>query len=254
MTLFFVQNWDTNQPGARWDAGLQWDITVGPASGDTTSYTGLIVSQHNQRPKFMDTVENNVQPYADNIAVMSSMPFLFDIDIATGDQLDIDGQWIGVTRDVAIPLNDVYFSFDSPGLGFNQGTWFSQFNPIGGIIRLSDEAYRTLLRARIANNQWDGTIPGAYAVWDLAFQGTGIGILIQDLGTMHMLLALTGPVPDAVTLALFRGGYLNIKPAGVKVDAYFTPTVPDAPYFGFDIQNDAIAGFDSGAWGNRYET
>lgn len=250
MANFLVSKWDSNQPGARWDSGLQWDVNVGPSNGDTSPYLSLITSEYNQKPKFMDTVEGNVQPYADNIAAMRSMTMLFDIDQAVGDQLDITGKWIGVTRSVAVPLTGVYFSFDDSNLGFDRGTWFSSFNPVTGVVFLSDSAYRTLLRARIVNNQWDGTVPGAYSIWDTAFSGTGIGILVQDLGNMHMILALTGPVPDAVTLALFKGGYLNIKPAGVKIDGYLTPTVPSAPYFGFDTENTSISGFDVGAWGN----
>lgn len=250
MTNYFIQNWDTNRPGAQWDTGLQWDVNVGPSQGDVSKYLAIITSEHNQQPDFMDTVENNVQPYANNITTLLSMPLLFDVDFAVGDQLDKVGQWIGATRNVTIALTNVYFTFDDPNLGFDQGTWFNQFNPVSGIVHLSDTAYRTLLRARIANNQWNGTIPGAYDVWDAAFTGTGIGILIQDLENCHMLVALTGPVPDAVTLALFRGGYLNIKPAGVKIDAYLTPTVQNAPYFGFDVENSSISGFDVGAWGS----
>jgi hypothetical protein len=249
MVSYFVSNWDTNQKGAQWDSGLQWDVNVGTASGDVTKYLGLITSEHNQRPKFMAMMENNAQPYADNVQVSSSMFALFDVDFAIGSQLDIVGQWIGVTRDISVPLTGVYFTLDSTTLGFDSGTWFNEFNPITGVTRLSDEAYRTLLRARIANNQWDGTIPGAYAIWDSAFSGTGIGILIQDLDTMHIIYAMTGPVPDAVTLALFTGGYLNLKPAGVIVDGYITPTVDGAPYFGFDAENTGISGFDVGAWG-----
>lgn len=247
---YAVQNWDTNQAGATWDSGLSWDVNVGPALGDTSKYLSLITSEHNQKPKFMTMVQNVVQSIADNIFVLNGMQVLFDVDTAIGDQLDIVGQWIGDTRNIAVPLTGIYFSFDTVGLGFNQGTWYSAFNPVTGIVMLSDEAFRTLLRARIANNAWDGTIPGAYAVWNTAFSGTGIGVLIQDLENMHMIMALIGPVPDAVTLALFKGGYLNIKPAGVKIDAYLTPTVPNAPYFGFDVENLSIAGFDIGAWGN----
>lgn len=247
---YFVANWDTNQPGATWDSGLSWDVNVGPSLGDTDPYTSRITSEHNQKPKFMTTVQNVVQSFADNIAVMNTMPGLFDLDVAVGNQEDIIGQWIGVTRSVAVPLTGVYFTLDDPSLGFDSGTWFSAFNPITGIVTLNDEAYRTLLRARVANNQWDGTIPGAYDVWNAAFEGTGIGILIQDLGTMHMIMALTGPVPDAVTLALFTGGYLSVDPAGVQIDAFFTPAVADTPYFGFDVENSAISGFDVGAFGN----
>lgn len=246
----FIQNWDTNRPGARYDAGLQWDVNVGPAIGDTGKYLLLITSEHNQKPKFTATVESNVQPYASNVTTSQSMVGLFDIDVAVGDQLDILGQWIGITRLITVPLTGVYFTLDDPTLGFNQGTWYSSFNPLSGLVILADDAYRTLLRAKIVNNQWDGTIPGAYIVWDTAFAGNSLGILIQDLGNMHMIMALTGSVPDAVTLALFRGGYLSIKPATVKIDAYLTPTVAGAPYFGFDVQNSSIAGFNTGAWGN----
>lgn len=250
MTNWFVQNWDSNRPGAQYDTGLQWDVNVGPTPGDVQPWLDLITSEHNQRPKFMDMLENNFQPYADDIAALDSMIMLFDVDVAVGDQLDILGQWIGVSRRISVPLTGVYFSLDTALLGFDQGSWYSPFNPLGGLVILSDGAYRTLLRARITNNQWDGTIPGAYQVWNTAFAGTGIGILIQDLGNMHMIMALTGVIPDAVTLALFKGGYLNIKPATVKIDAYLTPTVLGAPYFGFDVENSSISGFDVGAWGN----
>lgn len=249
MVNLVVSNWDSNRPGAQWDVGLQWDVNVGPSTGDITPYTSLITSKHNQKPKFMEMLENNVQPYADNVQTLSMAYALYDVDVATEAQLDTVGKWIGASRDISVPLTGVYFSLDDPLLGFDQGTWYSPFNPVSGVVHLSDSAYRTLLRARIANNQWNGSIENAYTIWDTVFAGTDVGILIQDLGNMHMILALTGAVPDAVTLALFRGGYLNIKPAGVKIDAYLTPSVPDIPYFGFDVENDAISGFDVGAWG-----
>jgi hypothetical protein len=67
-----------------------------------------------------------------------------------------------------------------------------------------------------------------------------------------MALALTGPVPDAVTLALFTGGYLDIKPAGVRINDYFTPVVPNTPYFGYGVENSNISGWGVGYWGNRF--
>jgi hypothetical protein len=67
---------------------------------------------------------------------------------------------------------------------------------------------------------------------------------------MHMAYALLGPTPDAVTLALFTQGYLSLKPSGVQIDAFMTPSVPSTPYFGFDAQNSSVSGFDVGAWGN----
>src|SRR5476649_2613687 len=34
---------------------------------------------------------------------------------------------------------------------------------------------------------------------------------------MSMVVALVGPLPDAVTMALFTGDYVKMRPAGVKI-------------------------------------
>lgn len=218
-------------------------------SGDVTPYLGLVTSEHQGKPNFTATVTTSVQPFADSQDVLASMPALYDLDLAVGAQLDTVGLWIGRTRFLSVPLTNVYFSFDTTGLGFDQGTLFGPFDPTTGLVALPGANYRILLRAVAAANQWDGTIPGAYTIWNTLFAGTGFGILIFDNEDMTMDLALTGPLPDAVTLALFAGGYLSLKPGGVRINNFITPTVPDAPYFGFDLENSGISGFDVGAFG-----
>lgn len=247
--MVVVGNWDSGLAGANWDSGLQWDVNNGPNVGDITKYLSLVTSQHNDKPKFMALVAMLVQPVADISALLERMPDLFDLDKAIGDQLDIVGEWVGITRNISIPLPNVYFSLGVAGLGLNEGTLKAAFDPTTGLLRLPDDAYRTLLRARIAMNHWDGTIPDAYKAWDALFAGTGFGILIIDGGDMSMIYALTGPVPDAVTLALLTGGYLSLKPAGVHINSYITPSVPHAPYFGIGIENGAIAGLGTGTFG-----
>lgn len=244
----FVDSWDDPSHGADWDSGLQWDVNIGPSLGDVEPYAALVTSAYNQQPKFMAMLRGVLQGVADNIAVMELLSEKFDLDSAVDSQLDVVGQWVGVTRNITVPLEDVYFTLGDPDLGFGSGAWFSQFDPISGLVVLSDDQYRILLRARIARNQWDGTIPGAYSVWAIAFAGTNLDILIQDLENMHMIMALVGIDIDAVTLALFRGGYLSLKPEGVSV-TYLTPSVSGAPYFGFGIDNEFVAGFGEGAWG-----
>ena len=218
-------------------------------AGDTAPYTSLITSEHNQRPKFMATVAALVQPAADTIETLRSMVAAYDLDTAVGAQLDAIGQWVGVSRILPIPISGVYFTWDLEGLGWDQGIWKGPFDPDSDLVALPDDYYRLLLRATIQNNRWDGTIQQAYEDWDVLFASKGYGILIQDYGNMHMLYALTGPTPDALTLALFRSGVLNTRPAGVHVDGYLTPSVPSTPYFGFDVENASIAGFDVGQWG-----
>ena len=246
---YIISTWDSGQPGAKWDAGLQWDVNVGPALGNVAPYLSLVTSEHRDKPKFIETLSFVLQPIVDTLAQMRTFTAKFDIDVAAGVQLDIVGQWVGQSRELQTALTGAYFAFDTLGVGFDEGAWKGPFDPTTGLFILADESYRLLLKAKVLNNKWNGTIPQAYEIWDALFEGTGFGLLIQDFGNMHMLYALTGPVPDAVTLALFTGGYFNNRPAGVQVDAYVTPSVDDTPYFGFDVENDSIAGFDVGAWG-----
>jgi len=175
-------------------------------------------------------------------------PGLYDIDIAVDQQLDRVGEWVGISRQLAIPLTNVYFSFDEAGLGFDQGAWLGPFDPTTGLTSLPDDVYRILLYAKIAANTWDGTIPAAYTAWNTIFEPLGYQILIQNNQDMTMDIALIGPAPDAVTLALFSGGYLSLVPAGVGVNNYYLQSVQGSPLFGFDAQNNSIAGFDTGAF------
>lgn len=218
-------------------------------TGHVTPYTSLIASEHQNAPKFMATVAASCQPFADILAVLLSIPGLYDLDAAAGAQLDTVGEWVGISRELSEPLTGVYFSLDTAGLGLDQGSLLGPFDPTTGIVALPDDSYRTLVRAKIAANQWDGTVPQAYAIWNLIFSPVGSQILIQDNSNMTMLLALFGSLPNAVTIALFGQGLLDLKPAGVQVVQRYIPTAADTPYFGLDIESAAIAGLDVGAFG-----
>jgi Protein of unknown function (DUF2612) len=243
-----ISTWDSGLPLADWDSGLQWDINTGPSLGTVAGWLALVTSEHASKPNYMAMLAATFQPLADNIAILESIPGAFDLDTAVGSQLDTDGQWIGIGRNINTPLSGVFFSWDVAGLGWGEGNWTPGINTTQ-LITLPDAQYRNLLYAKVAANHWDGSIPGAYKVFNLAFQGTGFGVLIQDLQGMHMSFALTGPVPDAVTQALFTSGYFNLKPAGVHIDKYYLPPVSNVPYFGFGVENDNIAGWGVGYWG-----
>ncbi len=219
---------------------------------DINQYLGLIIAQYCDQPKFVATVTELAQWSVDLQNIMATMPARYDVDVAVGVQLDAVGLWVGASRNVLVPIEGAYFELDSATLGLDQGSMAPDEVP-QGIVSLPDEQYRTLIRARIAANNWDGSIPDAYQVWDAAFAGTGFGILIQDLENMHMIYALTGPVPDPVTLALFNTGALALRPAGVKIDMFITPVEPDVPLFGLDVDSEFLAGLDEGYFGNEYE-
>jgi hypothetical protein len=145
-------------------------------------YLALITSEYSDpvaQRDYIATVAAAVQPYVDMQNQLAGMNALFDLDVAVGVALDTVGQWIGLTRFIAEPL-DIYFSWGVPNLGWGQGIWYSPYGPSSSVVALDDPHYRILLKARVVANQWDGTIPGAYKAWNTLFAPEGYQILIQD--------------------------------------------------------------------------
>lgn len=111
----------------------------------------------------------------------------------------------------------MYFEWGREAVGWARGSWKGLYDPETGMVRLPDETYRLLLRAKIGANRWDGTVPGAYEVWESAFADTGSLILMQDNQDMSVVIGLAGTPLDAVMRNLLLQGYLPLKPEGVRV-------------------------------------
>lgn len=217
---------------------------------DTSRYTEKITSEHADKPKYMAMVKATAQCFLDASDAARSLPEEFDLDEAVGAQLDVVGEWVGISRNIATPLTGVYFALDTDGLGFDEGAWQGPFDPDSGITVLDDDTYRTLIRARIGANRWDGTLEQSKAILDLVFSGDTF-VFIEDNQDMTITIGVSGKRPTALQLALLTGGYIPIKPQSVGIDYYIVPS-QDGPMFGFDIDNQYVAGFDEGSWGTVY--
>lgn len=209
-------------------------------------YLSLITSEYRSKPKFEGVVTANVSIQSRVQDLLATMIPLFDLDTAVDDQLDIIGQWVGVSRDVKIPSAGVYFSWDGsdPTLGWDFGSWAPATAP-STITVLPNDAYRTLIRAKIAANHWDGTTDGAYAIWDSLF--SQFTILIIDNQDMSYDLGIVGGIVDSLTLALLTGGYIPLKPEGVRIREYFV-SVDTGPVFSWDVESTLLKGWDEGSW------
>lgn len=215
----------------------------------TTDYTALITSQHNDKPKFVAMTTSDVEPYVDIENILLNIPLYYDVDTAIGSALDVIGEWVGASRNIPIPLTGVYFEWDSTALvGWDSGSWQGEFDPVSGLTSLPDDSYRKLIKAKIAANRWDGTIESAYDIWVEIF--TDSAIIIQDNQDMSMVVGVAGTKLGAIDQALLTGGYIALKPAGVSI-SYFAITETDGALFGWDVNNTALAGWDSGQWANE---
>ena len=215
-----------------------------PPTLDT--YLSLITSEHNTKPKFMAQVAEEVQPYVDLMATLYAMIGIFNPN-SIGDQLDKVGVMVGANRNLTTPLEDVYFTWGAANLGWGEGTFLGPGDSPAGLTLLPDDSYRILVKMVIAMNNWDGTVPGAYAIWE-SVMGSEFGILIQDNQDMTMLIVFAGLIESIVTKALIVGGYFNLKPAGVRINGFFQPSILATPVFGWGVENSTISGWGTGCW------
>lgn len=210
-------------------------------------YLSKVTSAHN-KPKFMAVLSMALQPFIDAQKFLEELPLHFDIDVAIGAQLDVVGKWIGRSRYIDAPIPDPWFAFDTAGRGWDQGVWKGPYD-LGSLLdRLGDDLYRKLLYAKRSANHWDGTVPSAEAIFRLLIDEAGTKIWLEDRFDMSEAICIAQMLPPLILLFMVEQGLLPTKPAGVGRLYHFV-SVDGAPLFGFDSQNENVAGWDTGAWG-----
>ena len=127
-------------------------------------------------------------------------------------------------------------------MGWNEGVWKGRYDPENGLMSLPDDIYRMLLKAKVAANRWDGTTPGAYEAWEIAFADIGSIILIQDNQDMSMVVGIAGSVMNPVFEQLLLQQYVPLKPEGVRI-AWYAVTPDGGPLFAWNCDSPALAGW-----------
>lgn len=212
-----------------------------------SDYTVLVPLQNSDQPNFLAVLAAFIQGFVDDINMLGTMSALYDLDSAVGEQLDVVGKWIGLSRNITVPIAGVFFSFDIVNVGFDQGLWIGQ-SPSQGFVALDDDTYRQLLRIKIAANNWDGSLAGAQAVLAEVFPpSSGTYFFIQDDFDMSMIVGVAGTPPNLLVQSLIRT--FTLRPAAVNINAVLITSVSGDALFGFDNNNVYIQGFDQGAWG-----
>ncbi|WP_273874693.1 DUF2612 domain-containing protein [Serratia marcescens] len=184
----------------------------------TNKYTALIPAYHCQFPKYVAAVNAVTEAFARQQDSTRGIVPAFDLDNAIGAQLDVVGLWVGRGRRIRAPAVNHYFSFDDPELGFDLGSWRGRYDSGDAYIDLDDDTYRTVLRAKIGANNWDGTVETLPAVLAAIYPDGGIAISFTDNLDMSMTITARGAAIPAITKEIIRQGYLSIKPMGITVN------------------------------------
>jgi hypothetical protein len=180
-------------------------------------YMGLVSSEYTNSPKFNKLLYVLLRKFDDVTNCLISMDTAFDLDSAIGVQLDMLGVTAGAGRTV-------------------------NFQPSGGVSPILDDGtYRILIKAKIAQNQWTGTLDSLYPIWKTMFPAGNI--IIADNQNMTANIFVTGTF-TSILQDLINHGYIVPRPEGVQ----YTYTFGALPAFGFDLNNAFVAGFDTGKW------
>ncbi len=165
-------------------------------------YSDLLILQYLNKPKAVAMIQTVVEP-----VIMNQLPVdvqnAFAIGTAEGDQLDVIGKYVGVSRS---------------GYGIQ-----------GQVIVLDDADYTTLIKMVIIRNNSGSSLATIQSLLAANFPGE---IFISDNQTMGLNYLLKDSLGTSDLLELLvTGGYLP-RPMAVEVSATIVPDV-DFPFFGF---------------------
>ena len=183
----------------------------------TLSYLNLITSEFRDKPKYIAMLTGVFGQFVSTANLMAYINSCLDPDIATGAQLDLIGQYIGQSRKLV---------FDVTGLE----------------TALSDEDYRFLLKAKIAQQAWDGTIEGIYKIWNELFDQAMFSIV--DNQDMTCQLVINPATLTQIQIELILLNVIVPKPAGVSYTYQFLSRV----LFSYDMDTTYFKGYDLGYW------
>ncbi len=180
-------------------------------------YKSRVTSQYVESPKLNALLQVLLKKYDDVSQLFVQLDTALDLDAATGRELDM----LGATASAARTVN---------------------FQPSNGVSPVLDDAtYRLYIKAKIAQNHWDGTITSLYPIWQRLFPGGSIIIVDNQNMTATIILkgAFTSIIQDLIT-----NGYIVPRPEGVQ----YTYLFGSLPFFGFGSSPGFIAGFGQGHW------
>ena len=156
-------------------------------------YLNIITSEHRQQPKYIAMLTAYLRKLQDAQLVIEAFDLHFNLNEAIGAQLDRLGDIVGRSRILA-------------------------FQPESRSALLDDDNYRLIIKAKILQNQWAGTIEDMANLFQQVFPDMQLKII--DHQNMSMEIQVTG-LRDDLQLQMLNNGYVIPKPEGVSIKITF---------------------------------
>lgn len=170
-----------------------------------------VVGQYQNSPTLLRLISDFNQYIDPSLNFEQFLQMVWNIDTAAAFGLDVLGRILNVSRQINVPK--IFPATVAPGL-----------------LSLTDEPYRALLRAKALSNISASSAPGINGVLRALFAGRG-NAFSENLGNMHMrykfLFAL-----QAYEYGIMAQSQALPQPAGVQTEIFSVQ-----PYFGFTEAN-----------------
>jgi len=236
---------------------------------DAEYYRRLITSQYRGAARFNAMVTALVNYGVGLDIAVKRLNELFDIDTATTNQLDILGAIVGVSRtldfepspqaaaEIICPTptelavdnvaDSLYTVYQTPAPAKLAGTntviiGFTAAE-MNDAPLITDDIYRTLVKARIIQNIWKGDAASLYSMWATLFPETK-KIIIGDRQDMSFDVVLYGEY-TLLELELVLHGYILPKPEGVRINTLSYTDLSGLPIFSYDYNTLQMSGYKS---------
>jgi hypothetical protein len=187
------------------------------------------------------------QAIADLVPV--SVRDAFDLETATGSQLDILGEYIGFSRIISTPIVRDYLTFDdvtslaAKTFGFTDylttlndtASFYAYVMALSSTSALEDEEYRILLKLKGFINRSQNDLYSALETLHTLF---GDGITLSDGQDMSIVYYVTSTLSRIVGIAYYQD--LLPRPMGVKITGMFISENPASTFRLDDDTNPSI--------------
>lgn len=223
-------------------------------------YKELLLYQYQNQTKAMGTIDLLVRSILSELIPLDVMNS-FNIDTAVGTQLDILGQYIGLSRRVAIipvrnfwtladyqlynPLTPHYGLLDYTDSEVNKDSiFYTYFSENYSLTDLDDSDYRAMLKLKIALNNIDNSL---LSIATVLYDFFGDKVIMNDLTDMTISYSVTPDKENIIVMAYQLG--LIPKPQGVGISCIYRFYAPLFAFSDSAKQNYELEGFSDSTIG-----
>lgn len=195
----------------------------------TDIYKEYLILQYYNKPKATAEMQLYAEEFESVFNFLNSFLTEFDLDLATGDRLDLIGKIVGINRVVEGGITKYYFGFSGAvgALGYGEGRWRGDSDALATPSELDDGQYRLFIKAKASKNNADARVVSDERVGmqDEISNLFDKRAYVVDNQDMTMTINIDDDYPSTDVDLIVNAGLLP-NPQGVSFIINYIPVVP----------------------------